>query len=298
MDIRVLKTFMTVAKLSSFSQAAEQLNFTQPAVTAQIHTLEKELGVRLFNRVGKKIFLSDAGKCLAKYAETILNLWEEAKLKIEPFGNIQPALSLGLSTQIVNYILPPILHRLQETLPGTLVSVEVCPNTKTVLEGLAEDRYDLGFIHGRNLLPKLIAHHRVWHEEIVWVASSKLTGSRFLHRCPYPLVNFSKGSDLRNQFDKTISSRLFHTRLEYSDSEAVKKAVLNGLGISYLPRTLVRKEIEEGQLTVLDGLPKMKMQIFVAYRRSKPFILPAYTLLMLLIGDPDTEPDIKDIIEK
>ena len=95
MDIQLFQTFLMVAKLGNMTQAAEQLNFTQPTVTGQIRALEQDFGVMLFDRVGKKLFITDAGRELIDYAEKLLTTYDEAQkaLSAHP-GNIK----IGIST--------------------------------------------------------------------------------------------------------------------------------------------------------------------------------------------------------
>ncbi|XER12157.1 HTH-type transcriptional activator CmpR [Sporomusa aerivorans] len=86
MDIQFFQTFLIVAKLGNMTQAAEMLNFTQPTITGQIRTLEQHFGVKLFDRVGKKLYITDAGKKLINYSERLLSVYNEAQeeLSIHP----------------------------------------------------------------------------------------------------------------------------------------------------------------------------------------------------------------------
>ena len=277
MELRLLKTFLLVARLLNITQAAERLNFTQPAITAQIHNLESALGARLFTRKGKRLLLTEAGQRLVAHAESMLLQWEQAKEELAVYAENRESLVLGVSTQLINYFLPDVLRRLQEQMPQLIVSVEVCSNTKTVLQGVEDGQFDLGLIHGRNYLRRL-KEHAVWEEEILWVIGQEcLWNSGDV----LPLVNFKQGSDFRAQWELARGSQLYHTVAEYSDSEAVKRAVLNGLGAAYLPKTLVQEELQQGKLRLVEG-PSLQMKIFLVHRVRQTFTAGMQALLWQL----------------
>src|SRR5215216_4831156 len=117
MDLRQLKTFQTVAETLSFTRAAELLDYAQSSVTAQVRSLEDELGVRLFDRLGRRVRLTDSGDRLLEYAAKILNLADEARLAVsdssEPSGQLIVAAPETLST----YRLPPLLKQYRALFP-------------------------------------------------------------------------------------------------------------------------------------------------------------------------------------
>ena len=274
MELRLLKTFLLVARLLNITQAAERLNFTQPAITAQIHNLEIAVGARLFTRKGKRLLLTEAGLRLVAHAESILLQWEQAKEELAVYAENRESLVLGVSTQLINYFLPDVLRRLQEKMPQLIVSVEVCSNTKTVLQGVEDGQFDLGLIHGRNYLRRL-KEHAVWGEDILWVIGQNCSWE---NGDVLPLVNFKQGSDFRAQWELARGSQPYHTVAEYSDSEAVKRAVLNGLGAAYLPKTLVQEELQQGKLRLAEG-PALQMKIFLVHRVRQTFTAAMQALL-------------------
>lgn len=144
MDIQLFRTFLTVAKLGNMTQAAEIINFTQPTVTSQIRALEEHFGVMLFERVGKKLYITESGKQLIRYSETILSAYQEA---CETLNITTGNANLGASTAMVNYLLIPIFEEFQQEFCHNSVSIEMCANTAAVVRGVLENRFDLGFIH-------------------------------------------------------------------------------------------------------------------------------------------------------
>ena len=104
MDIQLFQTFCLVAKLNNITQAAEQLNFTQPAVTAQIRMLEERYGITLFERIGKKLYITEAGRAMLANAETLLLAYEELNDAMEQFSAFVPTIRIGVSTTAASYI--------------------------------------------------------------------------------------------------------------------------------------------------------------------------------------------------
>lgn len=270
MDISVFKTFLLVAELLNVTQAAEQLNFTQPAVTTQIHSLEKAFGVQLFERVGRKMYMTEAGRTMLEYARQITEAYETAERKMEPF-RLRQEVTIGVSTQMVNCLLPPVLIRLQQIRPEVSISVDVCMNTQAVLKGILANRYDLGFVHGVQI-PSQLVRQDVWRQEIVWVGHRELVAAKQSDQITeYPFINFTPGSVFRDTVANTALQYGLKSTLEYSDSIAVKRAVLNGLGISFLPRILVETELAEGILVLFPAAPAMEMHISMVYHKQKIF---------------------------
>lgn len=297
MDIKLLKTFLMVAKLLNITKAAEQLSFTQPAISSQIYSLEDEFKVRLFERNGKRLALTAAGEKLVEYAERMISLYDETQNVMTSFGQRADVIRLGVSTQFINHLLPVVLLELQGRLPHLAVDVEVCMNTQEVLKGVSEYRFDLGFVHGENSLPQL-RQHGVWTEKILWVANYEL-----LRRYPpgeniakLPLINYSEGSVFRSKLDGLATGDAFHSAIQYSDSEAIKHAVLAGLGISYLPASLVLEEVERGTLTVLPQGPPMALRVSLVHRRDKNFSVLMYALLLTLAAQPEADESIAELL--
>lgn len=298
MDVKLLKTFLLVAKLLNITQAAEQLKFSQPAITAQIYSLEDELKVRLFDRNGKRLKLTEAGEKMIEYAENIISLCEEAKNVMATFSHRDDTIKLAVSTQMINYFLPSILMEFQTQMPHINVSVEICMNKQEVLKGLMEHRYDLGFIHGENTFSQ-IRQHGIWTEDMVWVAGREYLKA---HPCKkgewgqYPIINYTNTTVFRGKLEEIAGPGAFQSLVEYSDSEAIKRAVMAGLGISYLPRTLVKDEISRKILVPLEGGPKIQFRISLVHHKDKLFSVPMYALLLVLANQPSADESIKELL--
>ena len=142
MNISRLKTFMVLAEYLNFSEAAECLYCSQPAVSMQIRTLEEELGYILFDRVGKKIFLNQQGESFKLYAQQIINLWQEAKNNAQEIGSgEQGNLSFGSSNFVGIYLLPILLNRFKESYPKVKINMQI-RSSSTLLKQLENNEVD------------------------------------------------------------------------------------------------------------------------------------------------------------
>lgn len=299
MDIKLFKTFILVAKLLNITKAAAELSFTQPAITAQIGNLESAFGVKLFERAGKRLTLTEAGRSMVGYADKIVGLYDEAKDVVRSFHSHREVLRLAVSTQMINRLLPNILIELQHQIPSLFVTVEVCMNIHEVTRGLAEQRYDLGFIHGNSTAPQIV-QHGVFTEEMIWVASRAYAESRPEVKVRpvggLPVINYTASTVFRELFERETADLCVRSLIEYSDSEAIKRAVLGGLGVSYLPRILVEEEIAAGALVVLEQGPPFKFRISLVHQKDKVFGVPIYALLLILARTAAVDKSLEELL--
>ncbi len=296
MDIQLLRTFLAVADLENISQAAERMNFTQPTVTAQIQALERHFDVKLFERVGKRIFLTEAGREMIPAAEELLERIALLQGRMERFRKNKHQLLLGISTQMLNYLLPPILGKVQKMLPGIRISIEVCKNSEAVNKRILENQIDLGIIHGQ-VANGQVAQYEILQEPILWVASRELFAKYRQSEAvlDYPIINFTRpGSVFRARFEEAMKDKAFTSELEFTDSEAVKQAVLNGLGASYLPNALLHENIASGALVRLQG-PKLNLPISLVLHKNKQLSPAIRAFLTTLAELPGSDPSILEL---
>ena len=297
MDIQLLRTFLAVAELENISQAAERMNFTQPTVTAQIQALERCFDVQLFERVGKRIFLTEAGRLMIPAATELLEQIAGLQSRMEPFRKNRHHLLLGISTQMLNYLLPPILGKVQKMLPGIRISIEVCKNSEAVNKRILENQIDLGIIHGQSGSVQ-VAQYEILQEPILWVVSRELFAKYRQSEAvlDYPIINFTRpGSVFRAKFEEAMKDKEFISELEFTDSEAVKQAVLNGLGASYLPNALLHENIASGALVRLQG-PKMNLPISLVFHKNKQLSPAIQAFLATLAELPESDSSLSELV--
>jgi DNA-binding transcriptional LysR family regulator len=248
-----IEAFTQVVEQQSISGAARRLGLTQPTVSLQIRMLEKRLGVRLVDRVGRRSVPTPAGAAFLKHAQAITGavfsaLEDMSQLNtVEPQPKIQNAeqLHLGIEPSAA-FLLPPAFWRaLRQRLPELEVKVSSWP-TAQIAEGLEKGRIDIGLV----LLPP--AGHSfdvrsILHDELLLIASKKdarlplkLTPAAL---CEFPLLVYDPGGEMRGLLQGWFAKAGFHPLMKIGDMEVIKRLVMAGLGYSILPgMALSRKE--------------------------------------------------------
>jgi DNA-binding transcriptional LysR family regulator len=257
-----LKVFRAVAERLNFTQAAQALHLTQPAVTLQIKALESSLAVRLFDRTGGKVALTAAGELLLQYAWRIDELTDQARIEISSLtGEGHGRLSLGASTTIAQYILPPLVGRF------LLAHARVQPflygaNTEEVVTALLDKRVELAFIEGPPQRSDL-KMERFLDDEIVAIAHPEHEFSQ-VDLQSAPLILRERGSGTRRVVEMALEKAGVDTGrlnvvMELDSSEAIKSAVEAGLGIGFVSQWALRKERLLGSVGIL-SIPKVRIK--------------------------------------
>jgi len=294
MDIRLLQTFLLVAKIGNITQAAEQLNFSQPTITAQIRTLEEHFEVLLFERVGKKLYITEAGLRLTGYAEKLLLLYGEAKATVQEFAHDRN-IKIGLGTAVAAHTLSPILREFQGRVPNVSVSIEHCFNIPITIKGILDNSFDLALVHHR-ISNSRILQFDVVAEKLLWVIHASLLDTYGHDMWQQPFIAIKQGSVYREKYDQFLQQNSIIPILEYSDSEAIRQAVLNGLGIGVLPEVLVRSHLEDGTLHEFCEAPKLEIDFSVIFHKDKTFTLAMRTLLMVIAEHANIDSGLSDYL--
>ncbi|MGE5623389.1 MAG: LysR family transcriptional regulator, partial [Methanocella sp.] len=258
MDLRQLQTLRTVATTLNFTQAAAALGYVQSSVTAQIQALETELGVRLFDRLGRRVVLTDAGARLLKYADRMLALAEEAR--VAAAGAVEPAGSLTLSAPetVCTYRLPAVLHRFRALHPQ--VQLVFRPSlVRDLRRGVREGALDVAFLLERPVQGEGLNVVRLRGEEMLVVAPpghrlAALPAVRAADLAGEQVLFTELGCSYRNQFEHALIQAGVYpsTALEFGSIESIKQCVMAGMGIALLPAVSVAREVEEKR----GGAPK------------------------------------------
>ena len=257
MEIRQLKTFKTVATLLSFTKAAENLNYAQSSISAQIQMLEEELDVKLFDRMGRRILLTDAGDRLLQYAVKILDLEEETRNEVSDTKQPQGSLTIRIPETFGVHRLPPVIKQFRNRFPKVRLNFITCAHEE-LQKDLRKGLTDLAFIlaesiqagdlitEALNVEPLvLVAHpdHPLCSEPVVH--TSDLAGETILLSrvdCSY-----------RRSFQWTLNQEKVHpgSLMEFNSVAVIKQCVMEGVGITILPKIAVAHDIAEGRLAAL-----------------------------------------------
>lgn len=254
MNMRHLAVFHAVAEAGNLSRAAEALYITQPAASRQIKALEDALGLQLLHREPRGVRLTDAGQTLAGYAARIFALSSRARSLMEEIRNLKSGrLSLGASTTIGNYLLPPVLSRFRSLYPGIEIHLEV-GNTENVQRLLLEDRIDLGFTEGFVEDEELEAEIFMHDELAIVVAPDHPLAHRGIadldELCQHQWVMREPGSGTQAVLEHIMQTHDLELPATFTlgNTEAVKCAVLAGAGIAGISYLTVVNELRAGTL--------------------------------------------------
>ena len=281
MDYDQLASFLQVAKLSSFSRAAEKLYRTQPAISAQVRLLEQECGEKLFDRSGKRVLLTQAGEILCRYAEKLLDMQKEALQAIAELNQTpRGKLHIGANEATCLYVLPKTFAQFKHRYP--LVQISIYRNfSHKILQKVQEDAVDLGIV----TLPQTANNIEIiplFRDEVQVVVPKnhplakhkRVTIEEMTH---YPLV-IPKTGRTRVMLDRLLRDYRDQVQIsmELASVETIKKFVGAGLGISIISRTYAQAEVAAGVLKLipLEGL-KLHRELGLIYRRDRYLSLPA-----------------------
>lgn len=296
MELRTLITFARIAETGNFSKAAEQLGYSQSAVTMQIKQLEGELGTLLFERIGKQVRLTQAGERLLPCALEMLEVLQRAEGIAREPEEITGPLRIGTSESFVISVLPPVLAELQRARPRVEVSIQTAL-VRDLFQKLRQNEVDLlYFLDERAYFPEWV---KVFErpENIYFVASARSelagqTGIPVERLLQEPLYLTEKGVSYRYAMEQALAGRGFalHPFLEIGNTDVIVRFLLRGQGISFLPEYVVREELERGQLTVLDTeCPRVTMWSQLVYHRNK-YVSPQMRRFIELLDRPGARP--------
>lgn len=279
MDTRQLAAFCEVVDRRSFSQAAERLGVTQPAVSLQVRSLEKRLGAQLLDRSGRQVVPTEAGERLYRGAQRLLALEEQLVGEVAGAeeGALQGTLAIGASTGPGGIVVAVLLCELQRRHPGLHVALSV-HDTQRVIELVADRELELGVV-GAALRHRGVRFETFFRDEVILVCPPD---HRFAGRTisleelrAEPLIMMQEGAGVRQIVEDELRGlglrpRDLDVRLELGLQESVKTAAERGYGVTFISRTSVEDELAAGTLAAarLEGFePAREIQLVRAAGR-------------------------------
>jgi DNA-binding transcriptional LysR family regulator len=293
-ELRHLITFKSIVELGSFGKAAERLGYAPSTITAHVRALEEELGYPVFERFGKRMNLTEMGKVFYPYAVKMIDLYAEAKNAQQPSADVQGELKIGAPESVTTYLLPQLLRKFKELNPKVHLSLKVA-NCSTLLDFLKTGDVDICFI--MDCHPKHFTHfqlEKLRDEPMVIIYPLQATGTfqkgKEAINLPFKqqsVIFTEKDCSYRPLFEQYLdkSGLEIESTFEFWSIEAIKQFVISGLGISFLPRMAVEREIAEGKLDALswrqqDG----NVSVYYAYHKDK-WITPAMARFLQIIEE-------------
>lgn len=257
MELRQLYTFQTVATTLNFSRAAEALNYVPSNVTMQIKALEEELDVRLFDRLGKQLVLTTAGKRFLTHVQDILNKLEEARSVLHDNEILSGTLTISANEVVCAYRLPDVFKLFRSRHPGVRLIFRSVPN-QLLKQTLFEGTSDVAFILDEPIRSTGLATEPLTKETFRFFAAPDhpLAKKHVLQLEDFHgevfLIN-EKGCPYRTMFDRTFKKGDIDriSSLEFQSAEAIKQCAISGIGIAFLPEIVTKVEVERGELVAL-----------------------------------------------
>lgn len=290
MEFKYLQTFETIIEEGSFTKAAEKLNYTQSTITFQVGQLEKELSVKLFEKVGRRMILTKAGEQLYPYVNDVLASMGRLHCFRNDLAEYKGTLRIGAGETLLCYQLPPILKKFHECAPNTKLFLQSM-NCYDIRNELLEGTLDIGVFYenvggfGDNLITfpfgsyamTLVASPEIKREYPDFITPNQ--------NISLPLIINEQNCIFRQIFEQYLQKKsiiLDHT-IELWSIPTIKNLVKNSVGISYLPTFSVENELNSGELVeIKTELTDAQISAVCGYNTNK-WVSPAMELFTQLI---------------
>jgi DNA-binding transcriptional LysR family regulator len=294
MTLRQLEVFLAVARARSYRRAADTLHTSQPALSQHIRELETELAVRVFDRLGRSVALTEAGRLLETHALRVFGALSSVREAIGELQGLQRgSLVVGASTTPGIYVLPGVIGHFRQQFPAVDLRLRIA-NSRLIEAGIRNNDLDLGVVGGHGLAPGEECLITGMDDELVlivaprhrWALRRTVTSSDLVDE---PLLMREEGSATR---DVTVRALLqagvrYQTAMELDHTEAIKEAVMAGLGAAFVSMHAVRREVATGHLAAvrLAGVP-IRRHFHVIHHEARTLGPSARAFLQLLAVPP------------
>jgi DNA-binding transcriptional LysR family regulator len=286
MELQHLTTFRTVATIGSFSQAAEVLGYAQSTVSEHIKSLEVELQTRLFKRAGsKRIALTPAGEFLLKNGQKMLNLEAEIKSEVNTQTETAGTLSIRIPETVSIHMLPPLLQRFHQRFPKANLGFMNCVYFD-LPEELSAGIVDLGFLITDSFQSPGLETRILQPVPLTLIARAGhplASGARFdlAQLKGEPLIAPSNDCSYVQMLDRILTEQKIHLPQvwRFNSIEAIKQAVMRGIGVAVLPEIAVHRELTEGSLAAIPwNEKKIAAKLLMIWQKNKwlPPLLRAF----------------------
>ena len=276
MELRYLDIFCRVYEKKSFSRAAESLYLTQPTISAHIKSLEEDLGIKVFDRLGRQVLPTKAGELLYSYARKIEELGKEAREAIALFtGSLKGHLHIGGSTIPGEYLLPEVIGRFRKISPDVYSTLHI-GDTKEVTAMLIDGKIEIGIV-GAMIDDSRIDNIKYSDDELILIAAPSYKDDHLtddmIGSIPFIAREVGSGSWLaieRAFSAKGIDAGRLNIVAEMGSTEAVKTAVRAGLGLSVVSTLAVKDDLARGSLKMIeiDCLP-ITRELYIITHKMK-----------------------------
>lgn len=288
LDSRQMRAFCVLARTGSFTQTARELHLTQSGISHSMKALERDIGCRLLDRLGKKVVLTQAGEQLLHHGTKILQEMENARESLAHLGKWgRGRLRLGASTTACQHLIPPVLREFKESFPDHAIMIEP-GDTPELVSALLRLKIDLALSLEPDKEPQL-DFHPLFTDELHFIVSALHPWAKTgrVERSEIPRQNYilyNKQSVTFRLVEKYFrrEQMVLNTVIELGSMEATKELVKIGIGVSILAPWIAKKEIEEGSLVALPlGRRKLERRWGILHWHGKRLNLAEETFVGL-----------------
>ncbi|MDP4549490.1 LysR family transcriptional regulator [Alkalihalobacillus macyae] len=289
MDLNYFYTFKEVVRWGSYTQTAEELGYAQSSVTTQIKKLEEHYQVKLFERVGRKMRLTQSGEQLYDYVKGITKLADEAEEQMRSDSNLKGTVRIGTVESLAAYFITPFIKSLKQQHPELRILLEsgLCPN---LIEGTMDGTYDIALLLDRLQNHPELTTIPIRQEEMVLIAPpdhplTKLDEVTLKRLETETLILTEEGCSYRVLLEQLLQEEEVQAKsvISFSSLEAIKQCVADDLGIALLPRIAVERDVRNGNVVALPfHQNNIKVYTQVVYQQKKWISPPLKHFLSLL----------------
>lgn len=296
MTTKNLLTFKTILETGSFQKAADKLNYTQSTVTFQIKQLEDELSLKLFEKIGRKMELTQVGKDILPYVETILRAAEQISNYGKPLSEITGSLRIAVPDSILIYNMQPFIQTFRHDAPNIQLVINSLPSddiNQAIINGIA----DIGIDCDKGNYPDTIIHSLLSPFKACLVSSPFMGEKEQDFITPHQRKSLSMiCNEPNSNYQRGITEYLerkdiiLNPYMKMQSIEAVKRSVMNNLGIAYIPIFAIRDELKNGSLIQLETELDNRMFTSVCVYHKNKWISPQMELALKILDErPDKE---------
>ncbi|PFA70352.1 LysR family transcriptional regulator [Bacillus sp. AFS015802] len=276
MDLTYFYTFKEVAKWGSYTKTGEELGYAQSSVTTQIKKLEEHYKVKLFERVGRKMRLTQSGEELYFYIDKILSLLDEAEERISKESNLRGTVRIGTVESLAAYFITPYIKDLKGRHPELKILLEagLCPNLK---EGTLEGKFDLSILLDRLSEHPDLTTIPIRQEKLVMIAPPKhrlhsLKEMSLKELETETLILTEEGCSYRVLLEQLLKEENVQAKsvISFSSLEAIKQCVADDLGLAIMPEIAVKRDLESGKVVEVPfDHEKIPVYTQIVYQKKK-----------------------------
>lgn len=288
MEFRELRSLVALADLGGIARAAEKLHLSAPAIHKQLKLLESELGVQLYEKLGRRLRLTQAAEILLPYSRDLIAEHDAVIAAISEWKGLERGIvRIGAGPASSVHLLPELLRKYRRTFPKVDLVVET-GNSVTLIEKLANGSLDLALlVSSHSPEEKGLTIEKSWEMDFVLVSRLEHVPRRcsILELKRFPFILFRKGSRMQNAIDRYFDELRFHPSviMTFDNADAIKAIVRAGLGIALLPLWIVHADLRKGMLTMIRQRERLLSSKLDLVRRSSNYI-PAPVTAFIELG--------------